>query len=99
MITGTKSASGYAQVHTAEPTTKENKEVPPVHIAGKAQSAEEVRALPIPEVTLQLENLLLQVAAQGPSPLTGPLDKALPVSAMGLDSMTLVQFKGVLEKR
>lgn len=63
------------------------------------QSAEEVRALPLPDILKQLEALLLQVASQGPTPLSAPLDPSAPVSTMGLDSMTLVQFKGVLEKR
>ena len=62
-------------------------------------SAEEVRALPVSDILQQLETLLLQVASQGPSPLSAPLDPSAPVSTMGLDSMTLVQFKGVLEKR
>lgn len=109
--TGKKVGSGgtnYAKVHLAEEGEGEGEgegassggqQVPEVHIPGQPQSAEEVRALPLEEVATQLEKLLLQVAAQGPSPLTAPLDRAVPVSAMGLDSMTLVQFKGVLDKR
>ena len=62
-------------------------------------SAEEVRALPLPDILKQLEAILLQVASQGPTPLSTPVDPSAPVSTMGLDSMTLVQFKGVLEKR
>ena len=63
------------------------------------QTAEQVRELSISEITIQLETMLIQVANQGPTPLSSPLDTSLPVSMMGLDSMTLVQFKGVLEKK
>mmetsp|Transcript_27246 Transcript_27246/g.45699 ORF Transcript_27246/g.45699 Transcript_27246/m.45699 type:complete len:908 (+) Transcript_27246:46-2769(+) len=67
---------------------------------GGMKSAEEVRAMSIGDIIKQLEKLLFAVASQGPSPLTGPtIDAHLPVTAMGLDSMTIVQFKGVLEKR
>jgi hypothetical protein len=87
-------------VHSEEQAPgSEGVELQPVQSTGPALSAEEVRQLPIEEVTRQLENLLLQVAQQGPSPLTAPLDCKVPVSALGLDSMTLVQYKGVLEKR
>jgi len=80
--------TGYQPV-----SSDENSTVP------SPQSAEEVRALPLSDILKQLEVLLLQVASQGPTPLSTPLDPSAPVSTMGLDSMTLVQFKGVLEKR
>lgn len=62
-------------------------------------TASEIRAMPIPQLVTRLEQLILQVSSQGPSPLTAPVDSDIPVTAMGLDSMTLVQFKGVIEKR
>ena len=65
----------------------------------KYQTAEQVRESSLNEITIQLETMLIQVADQGPTPLSSPLDTSLPVSMMGLDSMTLVQFKGVLEKK
>lgn len=95
--TGTSGTTGYSKVHNEETGAVELVSLPAV--SGTAQSAEEVRALPIEEVQRQLESLLFAVAAQGPSPLTAPLDTKTPVSHMGLDSMTLVQFKGVLEKK
>ena len=100
---------GYSKVHNSsegadaaaavEAGGVELTPVPAVRVMGPHQSLEVVRQLPIAEVVKQLEDLMLQVAAQGPSPLTAPLDTTMPVSSMGLDSMTLVQFKGVLEKR
>lgn len=98
-----KNAQGYAKVSTSDPASTTAGAAPAAvvlpTVTGRAHTAEEVRALPLAEIAKQLEDLLLQVAAQGPSPLTGPLDQQMPVTAMGLDSMTLVQFKGVLEKR
>jgi hypothetical protein len=97
---GAAGAGGYSKVHSEEQAPgSEGVELPAVQGIGPALSAEEVRRLPMEEVTQQLENLLVQVAQQGPSPLTAPLDRRAPVSALGLDSMTLVQYKGVLEKR
>lgn len=94
---GGSGTTGYSKVYNEETGSVE---LPAVHVAGTtSRSAEEVRSLPIEEVQQQLEHLLVQVAAQGPSPLTPPLDTKTPVSHLGLDSMTLVQFKGVLEKR
>lgn len=62
-------------------------------------SAEEVRSLPVSEITVRLERALVLVSAQGPCPLASPLDTNASLQAMGLDSLTIVQFKGVLEKR
>lgn len=90
---------GYSKLGTEEPDPAAASAAPPVHVAGPTHTPEEVRQLPLSEIAAQLESLLLQVAQQGPSPLSAPIDRKTPVSALGLDSMTLVQFKGVLEKR
>ena len=72
----------------------------PVEIQGLEHlSEEEVRNLSLPALTKKLETVLCQVASQVASPLTPPIDPELPISALGLDSMTVVQFKGVLENR
>ena len=94
---GPAGVGGYSKVHTEESTGAV--EPTTVPLVGPALSAEEVRMLPVEEVEKRLETLLLQVAQQGPSPLTAPVDRSAPVSALGLDSMTLVQYKGVIEKR
>lgn len=92
---------GYSKLGTdeADAASAAAPVAPPVHVTGPSHTPEEVRQLPLSDITAQLENLLLQVAQQGPSPLSAPVDRKAPVSALGLDSMTLVQFKGVLEKR
>jgi hypothetical protein len=62
-------------------------------------SQEEIRALSPQEIIQKLEKTLIQVSTTGPSKLTPPLDVNTPLTSYGLDSMTLVQFKGVLEHR
>jgi hypothetical protein len=59
----------------------------------------EVRSLSVEEITSKLETTLKQIASQSPAPITGKVDKMASLSSLGLDSFTLVQFKGVLEKR
>ena len=58
---------------------------------------EEVRAMSIEEIGGHLETLLLGIAGQGPTSLTQPIDQDAALSVLGLDSMTVVQFKGALE--
>ncbi len=65
----------------------------------KQLTVEEVRGSSISELTKSLEFILSQIASQGPTQLQLPIDKDAPLVSLGLDSMTLVQFKGVLENR
>ena len=44
-------------------------------------------------------NLLVQISSQSPSPLSPPIDPEAPMTTLGLDSMTLIQIKAVIEKR
>lgn len=89
----TQNGVKYAAVAVSE-------QPPPVEIKGLEHLSEaEVRNLPLPALTQKLEAVLCQVASQGASPLSPPVDPELPLSALGLDSMTVVQFKGVLENR
>lgn len=66
---------------------------------GKGLSVEEVRALPVNELVQRLETTLKQIASQGPAPIQGPVDPRVSLLSLGLDSFTIVQFKGVIEKR
>ena len=59
----------------------------------------EVRALSLDDIAVRLETTLKQISAQSPAPITGRVDKTASLSSLGLDSCTIVQFKGVLEKR
>ena len=59
----------------------------------------DVRALSLDDITLRLETTLKQISSQSPAPITGKVDKTASLSSLGLDSFTIVQFKGVLEKR
>lgn len=60
---------------------------------------EEVRNMPRDQLLNRLETLLVQVASSGPSPISSPIEKDSSLTSLGLDSLTLVQFKGALEHK
>ena len=62
-------------------------------------SVEEVRALSETEIIRRLETTLKQIASQGPAPIQGSISPQASLLSLGLDSFTIVQFKGVIEKR
>jgi hypothetical protein len=62
-------------------------------------SVDEIRELPMQEISNRLERVLIQVSSTGPTQLQAPIDVNIPLIGLGLDSMTVVQFKGVLENR
>jgi hypothetical protein len=64
-----------------------------------SHSAEELRAMSLSAIEQLLETKLHQVSSQGPAPLPLPIDRNTCFAAFGLDSMTVVQFKGVIENR
>lgn len=67
--------------------------------AFSSAAAAELRALPKSEIAAKIEHLLIQISAQSPSPLFPPIDMQAPLMTLGLDSMTLIQIKGVIEKK
>lgn len=89
----TTGKGGYAQVSTSE---ADHEKAQPIF---KGASAEELRSLSIEEIQTRLESVLIQVSAAGPAKLSAPLDMKAPLIALGLDSMTIVQYQGVLENR
>lgn len=64
-----------------------------------SEAAVALRELDVVEITTRLENLLTQISSQSPSPLEPPIDKSTPLMALGLDSMTVIQIRGVIEKK
>jgi hypothetical protein len=63
-------------------------------------TAVEIRALSKGDIISRLETTLLKVAAHSPGgQISSPVDAHAPLMNLGLDSMTIVQFKGVLENR
>ena len=62
-------------------------------------SVDELRGMPIEEITANIEKLLVSVAGSGSAPIEPPVDSEVPLNALGLDSMTIIQLKGILEKR
>lgn len=62
-------------------------------------SCEEIRALPLHEIQSRLEAMLIRISVQTGINLSSPIDANSPISSLGLDSLTLVQFNGVLQKK
>lgn len=66
---------------------------------GPSYSLDEIRAMNLGAIEKLLETKLHQVSSQGAAPLALPIDHNTSFVAFGLDSMTVVQFKGVIENR
>lgn len=62
-------------------------------------SSMELRALPLNEIVSQLEVMLIRIAGQNGILLSSPIDSSSPIISFGLDSLTVVQFNGVLHKK
>jgi hypothetical protein len=62
-------------------------------------SESQIRSMDIPVIVSLLETTIVNISSQSPSPLTGPLPADRSIVSLGLDSFTIVQFKGVLEKK
>lgn len=62
-------------------------------------SSEELRALSVDEIKSRLETMLVRISRQTGIALSSPLDASSPISSLGLDSLTLVQYNGVLQKK
>jgi len=65
------------------------------HFEGPA----DVRAASEDELAHWLETHLVMLSLDGPVPLSAPVDMFTPVSALGLDSMCLVQLSGVVQNQ
>lgn len=63
------------------------------------ENKEELRALPRIDILHKLEKALILVTTQSSNPISSPVDPNTPLNTLGLDSMTLVQYKGLLERR
>lgn len=59
---------------------------------------ETIRSLPIPELVKQLSKTLVRVASQSASPLSEPINTTASMISMGMDSLTIIQFKAVIER-
>ena len=62
-------------------------------------TAAEIRAKDVAEIRKLLQEALLLVSSAGHAQLPSPIDHDKPLSSLGLDSMILVQYKGVVERR
>ena len=64
-----------------------------------SQDLEQIRALPRVEIRERLEKALILVTTQSSNPISSPVDINAPLNTLGLDSMTLMQYKGLLERK
>lgn len=99
--------TGYQAVQTKDDTTapvsaapvRTSQSTPAAAGLGPTLPAEELRQLSVPQIKTKVEAALIAVSQSGPSQLSAPINPSLSLVALGLDSMTIVQFKGILEHR
>jgi acyl-CoA synthetase (AMP-forming)/AMP-acid ligase II/acyl carrier protein len=60
---------------------------------------EDVKLITTDELVSKLEHTLVLVASSGPTPILQKLDPSNSLLSLGLDSLTIIQFKGLLENR
>ena len=62
-------------------------------------SGEDIRSMPADELKSRLETILCDIVSRVGGDLKPPVDPEIPLISLGLDSMSIVQFKGVLDNR
>ncbi len=65
----------------------------------ESESQEQIRSLPRLDIRSKLEKALILVTSQSSCPIVAPVDPSVPLNSLGLDSMTLIQYKGLLERK
>lgn len=60
---------------------------------------QQIRQMSLEDLADKLQQALIHISSSGPVKLGYPVDKTISLTSMGLDSMTIVQFKGVVENR
>lgn len=64
-----------------------------------ALSPQELQAMERKEILSMIRKLLIAVSIGSPNEIDDAVEDDIPLRAMGLDSMTIVQFKGLLDAR
>lgn len=62
-------------------------------------TADQIREMDEEDIMKQLEQSLIQLSTSSPVVLNPPLRHDISLISFGLDSMTIVQFKGIIENR
>lgn len=103
---GDNTKDGYQKVPvdgntTAAPTSAAKTTPPPPEMSslGPTLPAAELRRLPINDIKTKLERALVLISTSGPTALQAPINPSVSLLALGLDSMTIVQYQGVLENK
>lgn len=73
--------------------------VPNAGSQGAIRDIDEVRSMTYADLKLELENILCGIMERVGGEITLPVDVSLPLVSLGMDSMSIIQFKGVLDNR
>lgn len=82
---GDKGSSAYTNV-----PMDENEEI---------LTPEDIKLISLDDLVTKLESTLVLVASSGPTPISQKIEPSNSLLSLGLDSLTIVQFKGLLENR
>ena len=74
-------------------------EVPIEEDRGIVRDAEEIRNMPYDVLRQELELILCDIVCRVGGELQAPVDVNKPLVLLGMDSMSVIQFKGVLDNR
>jgi len=95
-------SSASAEMVEVELTGEATTSIEAVTAAGGAlpfTSQAELMALPVRKVQELVQDLLIAVCDGSPAPQTAPVDLSASLLDLGLDSMTIAQFKGALDSQ
>lgn len=66
---------------------------------GHIRDVEEIRAMAVADLQHELEVILCDIVGRVGGELQPPVDSQKPLILLGMDSMSVIQFKGVLDNR
>lgn len=96
---GVATKPGYIAVRSDEESKSRQPHKPAYVSLGPAMSESEVRSLSVSEAKSRIESALCAISQSSPTQLTPPINPSRSLVELGLDSMTIVQFNGILENR
>ena len=66
---------------------------------GNVREAEEIQNMSLVDIQSELENILCYIISRVGGDIQPPIDPDKPLVLLGMDSMSIIQFKGVLDNR
>jgi acyl-CoA synthetase (AMP-forming)/AMP-acid ligase II len=82
---------------TAAGREKESEEEEEEGLMRRRLPVEELTELPRKDILRMVETLLVEITADSPCPLSAPVETDAALIVLGLDSMTINQFKGAID--